>query len=170
MTDLVNQGKTAGKIIEFEMLQNIAEDDKKHESDYKMLFQGQGKILLALIDSDNLSQKELVERIDMTPQSTAEFVRKLEKRGLVTRKKSSSDKRVTVVSLTDKGRLEIQKRTRSIPEYLRVLNDEELEQFNKILDKINNQMYLDIKEADPSLQNRYHQFMLNHVLNKVHPD
>ncbi|WP_125768232.1 MarR family winged helix-turn-helix transcriptional regulator [Companilactobacillus furfuricola] len=170
MTDISSQGKTAGKIIEFEMLQNIAEDDNKHESDYKMLFQGQGKILLALVDTDGISQKDLVDRIDMTPQSTAEFVRKLERRGLVTREKSITDKRVTLVRLTDRGRAEIQKRTRSIPEYLRVLSDDELQQFNNILDKINGQMYRDIKDADPTLQNKYHQFMLNQVLHKIHPD
>ncbi|PTM21390.1 transcriptional regulator [Lactobacillus sp. PFC-70] len=170
MTDLTGQGQTAGKLIEFEMLQNIAEDDTQHASDYKMLFQGQGKILLALTDQDGLSQKALVERLNLTPQSTAEFVRKLEKRGLVTRTKSTADKRVTIVRLTTAGRAEIQKRTRSIPSYLRVLSPQELNQFNHILDKINGQMYQDIQNANPSLHHRYHQFMLNQVLNKVHPE
>ena len=170
MADLANQGKTASKLIEFEMLQDIVEDDSKHESDYKLLFQGQGKILLALNDNDNLSQKDLVDLVNMTPQSTAEFIRKLEKKGFVTRKKSTADKRVTIVSLTEKGREEVQKRTRAIPEYLRVLSDTDLEQLNKILDKINNQMYQKINEADPTLHNKYHQFMLNRVLKKIHPD
>ncbi|WP_318766523.1 MarR family transcriptional regulator [Lactiplantibacillus carotarum] len=80
MANLINQGKTAGKLVEFAMLQNIAEDDRRHENDYQMLFQGQGKVLLALSDQDHLSQKELVDRLNLTPQSTAEFVRKLEKR------------------------------------------------------------------------------------------
>lgn len=170
MTDLINQEKTAGKLVEFGMLQNIAEDDIQHKSDYKTLFQGQGKILLALSDNDNLSQKDLAERLSMTPQSMAEFVRKLEKRGLVSRKKSSSDKRVTIVSLTNEGRQETERRTQAIPKYLRVLNADELAQFNNILDKINEQMYLDIKDADPTLHNKYHQLMLNHVLSKIHSD
>jgi len=170
MANLINQGKTAGKLVEFGMLQNVAEDDSKHRSDYRMLFQGQGKILLALIDDDNLSQRELVDRLDMTPQSLAEFVVKLEKKGLVTRKKSSTDRRVSIVSLTEKGRLETRKRMQIIPEYLRVLNDEELTQLNHILDKINEQMYKDINDADPTLHNKYHQLMLNHILTKVHPD
>lgn len=170
MADLINQGKTAGKLVEFSMLQNIAEDDSKHQNDYKMLFQGQGKILLALSDQDNLSQRELVERIDMTPQSTAEFVKKLEKKNLVSRKKSPKDKRITIVSLTKEGRLELERKTQVIPEYLRTLSDEELFQFDNILDKINQQMYQDIKDADPTLHNKYHKLMLNHVLNKIHPD
>jgi len=170
MANLSNQGKTAGKLVEFGMLQNIAEDDSKHQSDYKMLFQGQGKILLALIDNDNLSQRDLVDRLDMTPQSLAEFVGKLEKKGFITRKKSSTDRRVTIVSLTDKGRSETEKRMQIIPEYLRVLNDEELGQLNNILDKVNEQMYRDIKDADPTLHNKYHQLMLNHILTKIHPD
>lgn len=170
MADVINQGKTAGKLVEFGMLQNIAEDDTQHKNDYKTLFQGQGKILLALSDNDNLSQKDLVETLDMTPQSVAEFVRKLEKRGLVSRTKSIKDKRVIIVSLTQEGRLETQKRTQVIPRYLRVLNDDELTQFNNILDKINQQMYLDIKDADPTLQNKYHQLMLNRVLAKIRDD
>lgn len=170
MTNLMGQGKTASKLVEFGMLQNIAEDDSQHKNDYKTLFQGQGKILLTLSDNDNMSQKALAERVNMTPQSMAEFVRKLEKRGLVSRKKSSTDKRVIIVSLTEEGRLETEKRTQVIPKYLRVLNDEELNQFNKILDKINQQMYLDIKDADPTLHNKYHKLMLNHVLTKIHTD
>lgn len=166
----MGQGKTASKLVEFGMLQNIAEDDSQHKNDYKTLFQGQGKILLTLSDNDNMSQKALAERVNMTPQSMAEFVRKLEKRGLVSRKKSSTDKRMIIVSLTEEGRLETEKRTQVIPKYLRVLNDEELNQFNKILDKINQQMYLDIKDADPTLHNKYHKLMLNHVLTKIHTD
>lgn len=168
MTNLIDQGKTAGKLVEFSMLQNIAEDDAQHKNDYKMLFQGQGKILLALSDDDNLPQKVLADRLNMTPQSMAEFVRKLEKRDLVSRKKSVDDKRVTIVSLTDNGRLEIEKRMQVIPKYLRALDDEELLQLNNILDKINEQMYLDIKNADSTLHNKYHQLMLNHVLTKIH--
>lgn len=170
MTNISNQGKTAGKLVEFDLLQNIAEDDSRHESDYKMLFQGQGKILLALSDQDNLSQSELVKRLDMTAQSTAEFVKKLENKGLVSRKKSATDRRVTIVSLTESGRLELEKRIQVIPEYLRVLSEAELEQFNNILDKINQQMYRDIKDSDPTLHNKYHRLMLNHVLAKIHPD
>ena len=170
MADLMKQGKTAGKLVEFGLLQNIAEDDSKHQSDYKMLFQGQGKILLALSDHDRLSQKDLVERLDLTPQSTAEFVRKLEKKGFVSREKSAADKRVTIVSLTDQGRAETQKRMQVIPQYLRVLTDQELGQLNRILDKVNERMLQDIQEEDPTLHNKYHQLMLHHVLNKVHPD
>ncbi|MFH5811558.1 MarR family winged helix-turn-helix transcriptional regulator [Companilactobacillus sp. FL22-1] len=170
MADLINQGKTAGKLVEFGMLQNIAEDDAQRKIDYKALFQGQGKILLALSDNNNLSQKDLVERLNMTPQSVAEFVRKLESRGLVSRKKSTTDKRVTIVSLTEAGRLEIDKSMQVIPKYLRALSDEELQQFNNILDKINEQMYRDIKDADPTLHNKYHQLMLNHVMAKIRDD
>ncbi|WP_129044724.1 MarR family winged helix-turn-helix transcriptional regulator [Companilactobacillus metriopterae] len=170
MANIINQSKTAGKLVEFSMLQNIAEDDSQSKNDYKMLFQGQGKVLLALSDNDNLSQKDLVERLNMTPQSVAEFVQKLEKRGLVSKKKSSTDKRVTIVSLTENGRLETEKGNQVIPNYLKALNDEELIQLNNILDKINDQMYHDIKDADPTLHNKYHQIMLNHVLNKIHTE
>jgi len=88
----------------------------------------------------------------------------------VTRRKSSTDRRVSIVTLTEKRRLETQKRMQIIPEYLRVLNDEELTQLNHILDKINEQMYKDINDADPTLHNKYHQLMLNHILTKIHPD
>lgn len=169
MTNLTNQGKTAGKLIEFDLLQNIAADDNQHQGDYKMLFQGQGKILLALSDHDHLSQKELVQQLNLTPQSTAEFVRKLESKGFVTRQKSPHDGRVSLVSLSAAGRAEIQKKIRAIPDYLRVLSDDDLAQFDRILDKINQQMYQDIQQADPTLHNKYHQLMLNHVLNKLHP-
>lgn len=77
---------------------------------------------------------------------------------------------MTIVSLTDQGRAETQKRMQVIPQYLRVLTDQELGQLNRILDKVNERMLQDIQEEDPTLHNKYHQLMLHHVLNKVHPN
>ncbi|KRN99019.1 MarR family winged helix-turn-helix transcriptional regulator [Companilactobacillus kimchiensis] len=170
MSDLIKQEKTAGKLVKLGMLQHVSEEVSKKHPDYRMLFQGQGKILLALTEEDDLPQKELAKRLDMTAQSTAEFVRKLEKKGLVSRVKSVSDKRIIIVSLTEAGRMETKKSIQVIPEYLKDLSDVELDQLGNILDKVNDRIYEEIKSADPTLHNKYHQMVMAYLLTKFDPD
>lgn len=149
MPNLLKQKNAAGKLIEFGMVRHVADKVTHRNSDEegKFMFQGQGKILLALSQTDGLSQKELATRLDLTAQSTAEFVNKLVKKGLVTKEKSTTDRRMTIIRITDLGRQTTTMES-AVPEFLNALTDEELDQFANILTKINTHLYAEIDNAD----------------------
>ncbi|ALB29293.1 MarR family winged helix-turn-helix transcriptional regulator [Companilactobacillus heilongjiangensis] len=150
MPDLLKQKNAAGKLIEFGMVRHVA-DKVAHrntdEDERKFMFQGQGKILLALSQSNGLSQKELATRLDLSAQSTAEFVNKLVKKQLVTKEKSTTDRRMTIIRITDLGRQTATMES-TVPEFLNALTDEELDQFANILSKINTHLYDEIENTD----------------------
>lgn len=158
MPDLTKQKIAAGKLVEFGMVQRTADEvtDRDH-ADQSDFFQGQGKILLALSQADHLSQKELATRLSLTAQSTAEFVNKLVKKQLVTKEKSTTDRRKTIISLTDAGRKTAANVATEIPPYLSVLTDEELDQLAAILTKINASLYEEISTANPTWYDKFHQ-------------
>ncbi|MBR0260966.1 MAG: MarR family transcriptional regulator [Selenomonadaceae bacterium] len=65
--------------------------------------QGQGRILTALRRMKRATQKELGFILDMRPQSLGELLQKLENSGYIRRTRSTDDKRVLVVELTEEG-------------------------------------------------------------------
>jgi DNA-binding MarR family transcriptional regulator len=67
------------------------------------LFPSQELILMQLWDDDGQSQKALGQTQRFDHSTIAKSVRRLETAGLVSRKKSSDDGRVTLVFLTDAG-------------------------------------------------------------------
>ncbi|WP_274598178.1 MarR family winged helix-turn-helix transcriptional regulator [Weissella confusa] len=75
--------------------------------------------------------------MDMSVQSTAEFVAKLVKKDFVTKTKSPTDGRIQLIQLTEKGRHEAEKSLFYIPEYLDYLSPEEWTQLAAMLDKMN---------------------------------
>lgn len=64
---------------------------------------GQGRILTLLKKTGPLPQRDIAYLLGIRQQSLSELVRKLEESGYVTRTQQEEDKRVTVVSLTEKG-------------------------------------------------------------------
>lgn len=151
MSNLIKQKNATGKLLEFDMVRHIVDHmTHKHSNngERRSIFQGQGKILLALSQTDGLSQKELSNRLDLTAQSTAEFVNKLVKKQLVTKEKSTVDRRMTVIRLTDQGRQIVATETDKVPDYLNVLTDEELDQLVNILSKINASLYSEMDNAE----------------------
>ncbi|MDR0569601.1 MAG: MarR family transcriptional regulator [Clostridiales Family XIII bacterium] len=64
---------------------------------------GQGRILALLKIKPEISQRELTYLLNMSKQSLAELLAKLEKSGYVTRKPSEDDKRAVTVALTEEG-------------------------------------------------------------------
>lgn len=60
-------------------------------------------ILETILDSDELAQKDVAERIGSPPQSVVPLVRDLEERGLVGRIRSDVDRRRHFLSLTSDG-------------------------------------------------------------------
>ena len=64
---------------------------------------GQGRVLSILNLKPVISQRELTYLLDMSKQSLAELLSKLEKAGLIERTPSDDDRRVTMVRLTAAG-------------------------------------------------------------------
>jgi DNA-binding MarR family transcriptional regulator len=70
---------------------------------------GQTMILHILDENDGLSQKELAKRMHIRQPSLTELLRKLSLGGYVALRQNSSDKRVTNVFSTNKGKKAVQR-------------------------------------------------------------
>lgn len=97
---------------------------------------GQNSILKILANCDTIPQSELVKQLDMRPQSASEMLKKLEKRGLITRCQSETDRRVIDLQITEQGKQMYKQSEEFTPIALNVLSDEEKQQFANILDKL----------------------------------
>lgn len=102
-------------------------------------YRGQGRILAILKMKPEISQKELTYLLDMSKQSLAELLVKLEKNGYITRNPSEDDKRVMTIKLTEEGRKaadEVDDNTFEMTKIFDCLNDEELARFSEYLGRI----------------------------------
>lgn len=76
-----------------------------HKSLHKIgLYKGQPFILFVLNDQDGITQKELAQKIKIEPASVSVIIRRMEKAGLVERRKDLKDLRISRVYLTKKSR------------------------------------------------------------------
>ncbi|MFC6206381.1 MULTISPECIES: MarR family winged helix-turn-helix transcriptional regulator [Levilactobacillus] len=167
MPNINKQKSAAGKLIEFGMVSHTADEVARRyhaeQDKHPLRFQGQGKILLTLAQADGLSQKELATRLNLTVQSTAEFVNKLVKKQLVTKEKSTSDRRKTIIRLTDLGRETAATETAQVPAYLDSLTDTELDQLTTILTKINHNLYDEIDTITPDQSGKFQQVVADRL-------
>lgn len=93
----------------FYALQLLFELEARQQVDSPLVYQqGQGNILLALGQADGQSQRALSRALNISAPSVTEFVTKLVAKGYVRREKSPTDKRVTLVYLTEAGRKSLQ--------------------------------------------------------------
>ena len=111
-------------------------DAKLGAAGFRMANESQGKALLILAEEGSMTQKELAERLKVKAQSASEMVRKLERRGLVVRQRSSVDGRAYDVVITDEGCTLAKEMHEAEPIALEALTDEEKLQFEAILDKL----------------------------------
>lgn len=65
---------------------------------------GMGHAMDILAANEGVSSRELAELLDIRPSSLTELLTRLESEGIVARTPDENDRRVTRVSLTDKGR------------------------------------------------------------------
>ncbi|MGN1116492.1 MAG: MarR family winged helix-turn-helix transcriptional regulator [Candidatus Ornithomonoglobus sp.] len=108
-----------------------------------LLFEGKGsqkRILIILLESGGMTQRELTERIGIQPGSVSEVIGKLEKAGLIQRQESRTDRRTTDIQLTEAGRIQAeeaseQRKTRH-REMFSCLSDEEKDSLLTITDKL----------------------------------
>jgi len=87
-----------------------------------------------------ISQKELAEKMNIKESSVARLLDRMERDGLVERVKNENDKRVTNLSLTDKGK---QYRIKLLPEgekfeklLYKNISEEEMKIFTTVLTKM----------------------------------
>ena len=113
---------------------------------------GQGRVLSILKMKPEISQKELTYLLDMSKQSLAELLSKLERNGYITREPSVEDKRVMTIKLTDEGKgasaADGENDTFEAAQVLDCLNDEELAAFSEYLSRIIKQYENQFPEAD----------------------
>lgn len=110
------------------------------EAEKMSLHRGQGRVLALLNKEGSLSIAEIVEHLDVRPSSGGELISKLEQNGFVSRKTSQDDKRVAIISMTNKG-AEVFEKTDTNKEAYFVemfsgLNEEEKERLSTLLDKL----------------------------------
>ena len=101
---------------------------------------GQGKILTILAAHPGISQKELQEKLGIESGSMSEIVIKLEHKGLITRTKDETDKRMTNLLITELGLVlskEVESRDTEEDNLLfGSLTEEEQEQLKALLKKM----------------------------------
>lgn len=114
------------------------------EQDEGVFFRGQARLLGALLENDGLSQKELVEVLDIRPSSVGELVVKLEQNGYVERRQNEQDRRIINVYLTDDGRKlatsAAEKRDSFLEDLFSGLTPEETDQLSALLNKLSDSL------------------------------
>lgn len=92
------------------------------------------QILIALWIENPMNIKQIAAFIDMSPQSVVELVNKLEQKRLVERRLNSTDKRETLITLTEHG-LELERNILPVLTSLDTqLNDNEIKSYRVFLD------------------------------------
>jgi DNA-binding MarR family transcriptional regulator len=108
------------------------------------LFPGQPKILETLLIQDGRTSKEIGAYCALDKSTMTGLLKKMEKKGLILRKESETDKRSIEVYLTDYGRqqaLRVQDVASQInTEALSCLNQKEQEELLFLLNKVENHL------------------------------
>lgn len=100
---------------------------------------GQGRVLAILKLTPEIGQKELTYLLNMSKQSLAELLAKLEKSGYITRTPSETDRRAMTVRLTEAGKSaagDVDDGAPETPRILDCLNAAELVAFSEYLGRI----------------------------------
>ena len=119
---------------------------------------GQGRVLAILKLKPVISQKELTYLLNMSKQSVAELVTKLEKNGYITREPSEDDKRVMTIRLTEEGAKAADHTDEVEPDALDALdclNDEELSALSEYLGRIIRQYEEQFPDEDFEERRKY---------------
>ena len=116
--------------------------------------QGQGRILALLKMRDGISIKEISFLLGLSPSSMSEMLSKLEKSGYIIREQDTTDKRITIVKLTEKGKKEEQAKTFKPDDIFDCLDKEEQTTFGEYLDKINGSIKATLGYDDKEVNER----------------
>lgn len=105
--------------------------------------QTQGKTLKILYVKGSMSQKEMQEKLGVQPGTISEIINKLERKELVTRHTDSTDRRRVILSLTEKGKEDVEEYSRQYQNYVasffQVLEESEKMELERLLQILLNQ-------------------------------
>jgi DNA-binding MarR family transcriptional regulator len=68
------------------------------------LYRGQPPVLFALGEQDGMTHSELAAKMEVTPATISNMVKRMEQAGFVVRRRDTEDERISRVYLTDAGR------------------------------------------------------------------
>ena len=110
------------------------------------LFNGEPPMLFFIAEQDGITQKELAQRMQITPASVTVSVRRMETEGLVQRIPDTKDARVLHLHLTPKGRHLNQECLQVRDDLIRRLfcgyDAQDIEQMSRLLDKMEQNLNL----------------------------
>lgn len=97
--------------------------------------------LKILVSEDEVTAGRIAEVLDIKPSSVTQIIKKLEEAGTAIREKSTTDSRVTLVKITDKGRESVEEHSAigtSLKDVLfKGFTEDELTQLNNALKRMN---------------------------------
>ncbi len=100
-------------------------------------------MLYLVVENDHAIAGDISKRLSLTSGRMASVLKSLEKKGLIEKSKSHTDKRQTIVSVTQKGRAmmdshgkKVFKRTINV---LKFLGEEDAKTFVRIMKRLNNE-------------------------------
>ena len=116
-------------------LKNYARRKRRPEESVLNPNEGQGKLLLILRETGNISQKDLIVKAAISSQCASTHLGKLENDGLIIRKHDTFDKRAVNIYLTERGKaLEFQ--SEGTDDAFSCLTDDERDAFRGYLVRI----------------------------------
>ena len=116
------------------------------------LHRSQHHMLMCIKNNGTVCQKELAQKLEISPAAVAVTLKKLEMSGLIKRCTSESDNRVNHIELTE----ESEKLVEKTDEYFFLIDhttfsdftEEEMETFEKLLMKMKNTLKKALREED----------------------
>jgi|GEM_PF-974465 len=116
----------------------------------------QNHILAILSQRESISQRELLEELNVRSASLSELLSKLERGGLVTRERDEEDRRSVIVTVTEQGKAQAaslgDERNAGAEALFAPLSDAEKQQLGELLIKI----LVDLEEKHPELAHAPH--------------
>lgn len=113
--------------------------------------QGQGRLLMILQHTPDMTQRDLTRLLGIRQQSLGELLAKLEKGGYITREPDVKDRRTMLVHVTEKGKGRLFHRV-SFAKVFSCLTEEEQHQMadylRRMIDALTEQLYLDGDKPD----------------------
>lgn len=97
---------------------------------------GQDNVLFCLAQYSDMTQKELVEKLRITPASLSEVLMKLERKGYVVREKDENDRRLVRVQVTEAGREALAVSDSETDDPFKVLSPDEQRILSQTLSKL----------------------------------
>lgn len=136
------------------------------------IYHGQANLLLAVLQNDGASQRDLAEELDVRPSSMTEMLTKLEKNELILRRQDENDQRIFHIYLTDKGREAAEKIAEGKDEFAEhffyALTEEEKEQMLKLTEKLCSSLEEDEDVKKGGLFNRHGEHHRRHMHHHDH--